>query len=185
MTNSYTLEDLLGFLSHTENKGIMPVATSRALALAVRNVFGVLDDDEQKDISSLDLGAVIKRFNNKRAKDFSPRSLKEYARRAERAVELYGQWKANPAEFSVKTRSTNVGRQRKGRMSQGADYNEYPAESTSGDSTSTAIPSPHGTYQSSFPVGPGRVVTLSNIPEDLTSGEAERLAQFVRLLAID
>lgn len=38
-------------------------------------------------------------------------------------------------------------------------------------------------YQTAFPVRPGHVVTVSNIPLDLSAAEAERLAQFIRLLA--
>ncbi|MFZ1701885.1 MAG: hypothetical protein WBO10_05380 [Pyrinomonadaceae bacterium] len=184
MTNNYSLEDLLDFLSHTGNKGMMPTATSRALAVAVRNVFGVLDEDEQKNIGELDLNSVIKRFNNKRAKDFNPGSLKEYGRRVQRAIELYEQWKENPAEFSVKTRSTGA-RRKTGRTTQ-TDINHHePAPSSATYPVTPIPPGRRGTFQSSFPVGPGRVVTLSNIPEDLTSGEADKLAQFVRLLAVE
>ena len=42
-----------------------------------------------------------------------------------------------------------------------------------------------GTYQSSLPVRPGLVVTLVNVPYDLTSAEAERLANFVKMLAVE
>lgn len=42
-----------------------------------------------------------------------------------------------------------------------------------------------GTYRSSVPVRPGLVVTLVNIPNDLTRAEAERIAGFVRMLALD
>ncbi|MHB8564318.1 MAG: hypothetical protein ACYDDA_10335, partial [Acidiferrobacteraceae bacterium] len=41
-----------------------------------------------------------------------------------------------------------------------------------------------GTYRSALPVRPGLVVTLVNIPYDLTSAEAERLADFVRMLPV-
>jgi hypothetical protein len=42
-----------------------------------------------------------------------------------------------------------------------------------------------GTYQSSLPVRPGLVVTLTNIPYDLTGAEAERLASFIKMLAVE
>lgn len=184
MTNKYSLEDLLDFLSHTGNKGMMPTATSRALAVAARNVFGVLDEEEQKNIGEVSLEAVIKRFNNKRAKDFNPGSLKEYARRVQRAVKLYEQWKENPAEFSVKTRTTGTHRK-----SREATQNNVNNDVTPTNIVATTVaqvsPSHHGTYESSFPVGAGRVITVSNIPKDLTSSEAEKLAQFVRMLAIE
>lgn len=171
MTNNYSLEDLLDFLSHTGNKGMMPAATSQALAVAARNVFGVLDPEEQKNIGELSLEAVIKRFNNKRARDFNPGSLKEYGRRVQRAVDLYEQWKENPTEFSVKTRNASTRRK--------------SVKTAQNDITKQEPVGHHGTYQSSFPIGAGRVITVSNIPEDLTSSEAEKLAQFVRMLAVE
>lgn len=176
MTNDYTMDDLLDFLNHAGDKGFMPAATAQALAVASRNIFGVLEANEQKNIKALDLDAIIKRFNNKRAKDFSPASLKEYGRRVRKALDLYEQWKNNPADFSVKTRSPRKSRKE---TSIETRHSEIP------------IPDNHpglnqaGGYQSSFPVRPGRVVTLLNIPEDLTSTEAEKLANFVRILAVE
>ena len=181
MTNNYSLEDLLDFLSHTANKGMMPTATSRALAVAARNVFGVLDKEEQKNIGALNLEAVIKRFNNKRAKDFNPGSLKEYGRRVQRALELYEQWKDNPGEFSVKTRSSATRRKSVKTTRNDATGDETPVSTTIVQPPATRL----GTFQSSFPVGQGRVVTLSNIPEDLTMAEAKKLAQFVQMLAVE
>lgn len=177
MTNDYSMEELLDFLDHTSNKGLMPAATAQALAVAARNVFGVLDQDEQNNIGALDLEAIIKRFNNKRARDFNPGSLKEYGRRVRRAIELYEKWKENPANFSIKTRTA--------RKTRRESQDETPARSLSTPiADEQAAPNRTGTFQSSFLIGPGRVVTLSNIPIDLTSAEAERLAQLVRQLAV-
>ncbi len=176
MTIKYTLEDLLDFLNHAGDKGLMPAASAQALAVATRNVFGVLEEDEQKNLETLDVDAIIRRFNNKRARDFSPNSLKEYGRRVRKALDLYLQWKNNPADFSVKTRAPRKSR----KESQTDAYESDTRESN------IHLPSNRaGAYQSSFPVGPGRVVTLINLPEDLTSAEAEKLAQFVRMLAVD
>lgn len=173
------MEDLLNFLSHAGDRGFMPTATAQALAVASRNIFGVLEEDERKNIKELDLDAIIKRFNNKRARDFNPSSLKEYARRVRRAIEIYEQWKNNPAVFSIKTRTTN----RKPRREQPVETSTREPGATVADAQPAQ--NRNGTFQSSFPVGPGRVVTLSDIPDDLTVAEAERLAQFVRMLAVD
>ncbi|MEQ1605108.1 MAG: hypothetical protein ABL999_09580 [Pyrinomonadaceae bacterium] len=184
MTNSYSMDDLLDFLSHAGKKGMMPAATSRALAVAARNVFGVLDAEEQENISGLGLETVIKRFNNKRAKDFNPGSLKAYGQRVQRAVELYEQWMDNPADFSVKTRNSGTSR-KPIKTKQTENRNEDIPMTTAVTTMNPIPPNRQGTYQSSFPVGPGRVITVSSIPEDLTSLEAEKLAQFVRMLAVE
>lgn len=176
MAIKYTLDDVLDFLNHAGDKSLMPAASAQALAVATRNVLGVLEDEEQKNLESIDVESIIKRFNNKRSRDFSPASLKEYGRRVRKALDLYQQWRNDPADLSVKTRAPK--RTRK----------ESQSESFEKESSRAHLPTvaaKAGAYQSSFPVGSGRVITLINIPDDLTSSEADKLAQFVRLLAVD
>lgn len=172
------MDDLVEFLDHAGERGLMPAATARALAVASRNVFGVLSDEEKSDLGAQDLDAVVKRFTNKRAKDFNPSSLKEYSRRVRRAIELYLSWRADPANFTVKTRTTTTSR-RKGKAAEITDGDDAPStfEPTMADRP--------GTYHSSLPVRPGVVVTLANIPNDLTKSEAARLAEFIKMLAVE
>jgi hypothetical protein len=181
MTNQYSLDDLVDFLDHTRKKGLMPAATAQALAVASRNVLGVLDNEEQENIAGIDIDAAIKRFNNKRAKDFNPASLKVYGSRVRRAIELFEQWKTNPAEFSVKTRNSSP-RRTSTKLRQYFGENDEPTVPPTDLQNSASRP---GTFQSSCPVGPGRVITLTHIPEDLTSNEAAKLANFVKMLAVD
>ncbi len=178
MPDAYSLDDLLDFLDHAGDRGLMPVATAQALAVSTRNVLGVLSDQEKHDLSQQDLESVIKRFNNKRAKDFSPSSLKEYARRVHKAVDLFLEWRHDPANFTVKTRSTTSPR----RKDKEKDLSTQPADNVADHDNTQTRP---GTYHSAIPVRPGLVVTLSNVPYDLTRAEAERLASFVRMLAIE
>lgn len=179
MANAYSTDDLLEFLDHAGVRGLMPVATAQALAVASRNVLGVLSEQERGDLSELDIASVIRRFNNKRAKDFNPASLKEYGRRLNRAIDLFLKWREDPANFTVKTRATSTARKR----STGSGDQSEPSEGARADAPATTQRS--GTYQSSVPVRPGVVVTLSNIPYDLTTAEAERLGNFVKMLAVD
>lgn len=178
MANQFSSDDLQEFLDHAGDRGLMPVATAQALAVASRNVLGVLSDSEKKNLDQQDIDSVIKRFHNKRAKDFSPSSLKEYARRLHRAVELFLAWRENPADFQVKTRSTAGARRRE----KTSEISGNPVENSAVASDDRA--SRAGTYRSAIPVRPGVVVTLADIPYDLTKAEAERLASFVRMLAV-
>lgn len=181
MANGYSMEDLLDFLSHASERGLMPAATAQALAVATRNVLGVLGEEERADLrKTTDLAGVIKRFNNKRAKEFSPSSLKEYGRRARRAVDLFLQWREDPANFTVKTRATTAARSK--------ERNSRPEPvpgATSEEGYAPLATLQQGGYQSAFPIRPGRVVSIVNVPDDLTPAEAERLASFVRMLAVE
>jgi hypothetical protein len=179
MANGYSMDDLLNFLAHASDKGLMPAATATALGVASRNVLGVLDASEREDLRKVDLDAVIKRFNNKRAKDFNPSSLKEYGRRVHRAVDLFLSWRGDPAGFTVKTRAGTNPRKK--------DRTRFEPVSMAHENGDVQVPGPHdaGGYRSAFPIRPGTVVTISNIPSDLTPAEAERLATFVRMLSVE
>jgi hypothetical protein len=187
MKSTHSLEDLLDFLSHAGERGLMPAATAQALAVAARNVFSVLDEKERSNLPIHDLDGVIQRFTNKRKADFNPSSLKEYSRRVRRAVELHQRWQSDPAAFSVKTRTTTAARrkERGSARSVSSGRSSYDAEQVEADieSGNTQTPTARTGYQSAFPVRAGHVVVVSNIPYDLSASEADRLAQFIRLLA--
>lgn len=176
MSNEYSVGDLLDFLEHSAARGLMPPATANALAVASRNVFAILTDAEKDDVRNLDLDGVIRRFQNKRAKDFSSDTLAEYGRRVRRAVQLFTDWKADPAGFKAPRRSTRSSRRRNEETDQ-----ESAAEPTVPASNYPIAP---GAYQTAIPLGPGRIVVLSNVPSDLTPAEADRLAAFVKMLAV-
>ena len=172
MANGHSADDLLEFLDHAGDKGLMPAATAQALVVATRNVLAILSDEEKADLRQLDLDAAIKR-----ARDFNPSSLKEYGRRIRRAVELFLTGREDPANFTIKTRTTSAPRKK--------DKGSGNSEPATREATEQAPDGVAGTYRSSVPVRPGLVVTLVNIPNDLTSAEAERIAGFVRMLALD
>lgn len=192
MSNDYGADALLNFLDHAADKGLMPAATAQALAVASRNLMPMMGDGERADVRTADLDAVIKRFTNKRAHDFSPASLKEYGNRLKRAVGLFVSWRDDPASFTVKTRATKGATKPKRTSASSA---KASADADAGAAAATATvpvsaplppvaPMQPGNYNTSFPVRPGCVVTLTNVPGDLTSAEAERLAGFVKMLGV-
>ena len=183
MANEYSVDELVGFLSHASERGLMPAATAQALAVASRNVFGVLADHETIDVRALDIDDVIKRFSNKRAKEFNPSSLTEYGRRVQKAVRLFVDWRGNPASFTVKTRSTKSATKKERSAVQLVDAPPPPrTEAIRGG----VMPSPdEDSFETSVPVRQGQLVTISNVPKDLTAAEASRLAEFVKMLAVE
>jgi len=185
MLPDHSSDALLGFLQHASDRGLMPATTAQALKVACRNVFATLSDAETVDVRALDVEAVIGRFTDQRADDFNPTTVTEYARRVRRAVELFLSWRSNPASLTVRTRATNSHKPTPPVTVHDAlvsdarhDYQyAYPI----GDVAGSTSP---GGYQTSVPLRAGQLVTLSNVPQDLTVQEAERLASFVRMLAI-
>src|SRR5947207_1883583 len=53
-------------------KGLMNTNTAGGIRAACAQVIGVLDEQEQADVTQLDVEAVLKRFENLKAKDFKP-----------------------------------------------------------------------------------------------------------------
>lgn len=100
--------------------------------------------------------------------------------RTQRAMELYEQWRSDPSNFSVRTRVTGAAqRARNWWGAQGPT--SVATEPDPGESLPVAL---SGGYSSSIPIRPDWVVTVANVPTDLTPDEAERLAKFVRMLAV-
>ena len=181
MANTYSMDDLLEFLNHASERGMMPAATASALAVAVRNVLGVLNENERRDLDTLDIEAAIKRFNNKRARDFSPSSLKEYSRRLHRAMDLYKRWIHDPSNFEIKTRVTKASsrKPRENRSLLDAEQGEERPQVNG-----QQLFNQGSGYVSSIPIRADWCVTITNVPVDRTGSEAERLAKFVRMLAV-
>jgi hypothetical protein len=179
MSNTYSVDDVLGFLDHAAEKGLMPPATATALSVACRNVLGVLSDEERQNLSGQDLNSVIRRFQNKRARDFTAPTLKEYARRVHRAVNLFLEWRNDPANFRAPTRATSSTRKRKNDSEPEVEP-ELPL--TQVGAAPQVLP---GTYQTAVPLSRDRIVTLLNVPADLTKAEAKRLAAFVEMLSVE
>lgn len=177
MHDEYSVEELLDFLSQASMRGLLPVATAKALAVAVRNVTGVLDPDERADLRSLDLESVIRRFNDKRANDFNPSSLREYGQRTRRAVEYFLASKDDPAGLSIRRRATAKAK------TETSQPDSIPSAQIAKTDAEPPISRIENGYQSAFPIRPGHIVTINNIPHDLSGAEADRLAQFIRLLA--
>lgn len=186
MSNEYSADALLNFLDHAADKGMMPAATAQALAVACRSMTPMLSDGERADLRGADLDAVIQRFTNKRAHDFSPGSLRDYGNRLKRAVGLFVAWRNDPASFTVKTRATKGATKPKRPATAPTQAGPASADPVAPGATVAppVAPMQPGSYSTSFPVRPGCVVTLTNVPGDLTSAEAERLAGFVKVLGV-
>ncbi len=181
----YGADAVLDFLAHAGERGMLPAATASALAVACRTVFGVLEPDEKTDLRLVNFEGLVTRFNNKRARDFNPSSLKEYGRRVRRAWDLFGAWKADPANFAPKTRTTVATKNGAKRAPRAEPVEALPPLPAPYVPAGPVIDDSHGSrdvFSSSFPIRRGHVVTIANIPADLTSDEADRLAAYVTLL---
>ena len=192
MPEGYSTTDLLDFLEHAAQRGVMPAATAQSLAVACRTIFQILSEKERGDLRRLDLDAVTLRFAKKRARDFSAGTMEDYVSRLRRAVTIFLGWRGDPAHFRIPTRAGRGGRGHTqppiAVAGTGTDTgSEYTMVADAGPLSGGArasLPVSRGGYQTVVPLRPGHLITIANVPEDLSGEEAERLAQFVRMLAV-
>jgi hypothetical protein len=179
MDSGFGTADVLSFLAAESERGVLPTETASALMIGSRAVFAHLSPEESADLRRVDVACAVARFATARAEDFSARSLEEYARRTHRAWELFSAWKANPAHFRPKTRVTAASL---ARAANARGHVFGAVRENGGTDTHDAHYTFREAYESTLPIRRGHLVTISNIPTDLTAEEAERLASFVRML---
>lgn len=175
-----TGKDFVDHWTWAAEKGLMNTATAASLKSACIKILGVLDDWETIDVRNLDVGEVIHRFQNLKARDFTPSSLETYASRFRKALTLFLEYAANPAGWRV------AGRSRRQKSNEKILKNDK-AEGADGakvaiikeDARSFDEPN---LISYPFPLRRGLTVKLS-LPEDLTSTEARRLSAFMMTLS--
>lgn len=192
MAASHHVTDLLKFLETAGQKGWVKAATASALKGACERVLGALDEEEKVDVAGIDVDAALTRFGNKNG-NISPQSLGVYGSRIRSAIKMFTEAKANPTSWKPptgrstkaaangKTETTSEPRE-KLKSTQSKEHAE-PHTSTTPHSTGVADVLGRG-LSYPFPLRAEVTITISNIPRDLRAAEVDRIAQFLKALAL-
>jgi hypothetical protein len=178
--NDRSLKGLIEFLEWTGEKGLMAKGTVTGRKVAVSNVLGVLDPEEQGDITALDLDSVMTRFVNLQGKKYNTSSLNVYKSRTNAALQDFKQYLNDPLSFKP---STNKSEKQNGKASK--------AKTQKPQSTTAEPASPSHVGQTSsanvFPIQirENLVIRVHGLPFDLTKSEAERIANVVKAMAME
>jgi len=179
--NDGTGAGLLAFLDWAGRTGQMTPGTANAWAAATRQVLGIEDDPDAVDVLTLDAEAFFERFETLNRMNYSPSSMATYRSRFRSAVVAYTAWLNNepwkPSKRPARTKTTAT-----------KPVAETPS-ATSPGVESSAVPQPvaettHRLVNYSVPLRPDLMVSI-NLPMDLSTADAERIATFVRSLAFD
>ena len=173
----------LEFLEYVAQKGLMAEATARARKAAVSKVLGILDENEAKDVTLIDLEAVMSRFGHLQGKGYTPQSLAAYKSRLKAALEDFASYVENPLAFKPNVQA----RQRKqisGRALSSTTKNisegfasEAPRQSTS------AVAGPMASSILPIPIRADLTVYVQGLPFDLTEAEARKIASVIQAMA--
>ena len=189
-----TPDSAFEFLDMAGQDGDLKLDTVKALRNATFRVLSVDPRWRTIDLRELDLNEQIASFEEARSDDYSPGSLKNYKSRFLQTVEMYRAWlrgeddwkRHGPGTRSPKFKWTN----QLTPISEAVELNPRvpaPLPVTPPPSlASEPAPSPSSTrlMQHTYPLREDVDVQLQ-LPRDLTTVEANRLAKFISTLAWD
>ena len=181
--NDKSLDGLVGFLDWTAEKGLMAKNTVNGRKAAVSGVLGVLDPEEKGDITVIDLDSVMSRFINLNGKKYNTSSLNVYKSRTNAAIKDFRQYLNDPLSFKPMANKTEKKPTSKPAKSQKAGDTLSNSEPSN---NSGPAPMPHQASANVFPIQirENVVVRIHGLPFDLTSSEAERIANVVKAMAM-
>ncbi len=181
MEQKRSLDAFLDFLDYVAKKGLMNPTTANARKVAAAAILSVLDDDEKKDVTHVDLGHAMMRFQNLQGKNFTPDSLKTYQSRVRSALGDFTRYLENPLAF----RPALQPRERRASQSKGSEENN--AEGANDGTITEAAKNAAGPMASSILPIPIRVdltVFIQGLPFNLTSSEARKISAVVMAMSM-
>ena len=169
---SRTIESLLQFLKQAGMEGLINPAVARARRNAIDQLSGELTTEERSDVSRIDVDDLASRFHKLEGASIRIETLDLYAERFRMALTDYLAWLDDPAVF------VSVGGEKKRAVTRGSLSREQEVaeritlEAT--DNPSNIIP---------IALRPDLSVYVANLPLDLSTVEAVRIARVIRAFA--
>lgn len=192
MAASLHLDELVKFLDTAGKKGWIKPATASSMKTTCVRVLGALDAEEKVDVGKIDVDDALTRFANKNS-DVASGSLGAYKSRIRSAIKMFSEAKANPTGWKppssrgstasgngkAATPKTSSGKAKTAKGEKAHDAHTPPAQRNEdvADALGRGLSYP-------FPLRADVTITISNIPRDLRATEVDRIAQFLKALAI-
>ena len=179
----HSLQSLISFLDYLASKGLMPRNTVAGRKAAVGKVLGVLDPEEQADVTQIDVDSAMSRFINLEGKGYTPGSLAVYKSRVVSAISDFQTYNSNPAGFKL---GSPQKRQTTG-ASKSADASANKKREKVVDDSASHRPDHQVAPTANvfpIPIRADLVVRIHGLPFDLTAAEAEKIASVVKAMAL-
>jgi hypothetical protein len=191
MVKDYSLDALNRFLDYALEKGLLKPETAKSRKTAVNKILEKIPSEQRDDVRKVDLDLEAEHFANRQGAGYIPSSLQTYKSRAKTALADFEAYVDNPMTFrpagasNGKAQSKTSSGQAQRKSQQKSKQEKLTAEtdeSDSGGRSSDGRQAPEGlTFP--VPIRPGLIVQLKGVPFDLTTAEAEKIAQVVKALA--
>lgn len=172
----YTTLRLLEFLRAAPEQGVLNPAVARSRVNACDQLFTVLTADERADIRQIDVDRLAGRLHKLEGSTVRPEVVDLYRTRVHEALVDYLAWLSNPKTFAT---ISGHALRRDTRASRDAANAE---EAGALEDIALATSERRKDYLS-VPLREGVTVYITNLPLDLSAGEAGRIARVVAALA--
>ncbi|RWN21556.1 MAG: hypothetical protein EOR94_09375 [Mesorhizobium sp.] len=169
-------EALLEFLDYLARKGLLNKTTANSRKAAAGKVLALLDDAEAADLANVDIDHLMHRFSNIAGSDYTPGSLNTYKSRIKSAVDDFLNYQENPMTFKVGGAAG---------MRKGGDRQKAGPASADKPAIRPTVASAPPTSVSVLPIPIRRdlIVQIQGLPFDLTTAEANKIANVIRAMA--
>jgi hypothetical protein len=185
-------QGLLEFCDRIAERGDLNRNTAGGLRAAAKNVLEVESPDlDSIDVRKLDVEGLLGRFVNRRKADYGDGSLETYRSRFRLVVAMYLAWLDDDPNWKTAGRSAKRQAKGVGQAAQSGNRRPRPkVDDKPSGSTSAADETPAMSAVSTsvrlmtydVPLRPDLIVRVT-LPIDLTTDDAERFANFIRVLA--
>jgi len=179
----YSLTALNKFLEHAAEKGLLNPNTVAGRKAAVNKIFSILDDNENKDLRGINLDDTVRRFANLHGSGFKPDSLRVYLSRIKSTLIDFESYVENPVAFkpaSAQRSSTQTNGGSKPSKNSKKRTEKSKTSSNNEHSQAHDFEAPDTddfeTFSVPVPLRKGLTLHLHNMPRDLTTKEAEKIA---------
>lgn len=185
MSSKTSREELITFLDYLGQKGFIPQATANARKASVNQVLSVLSDLEAEDVTQLDIDDVMTKFGHLHGRKYSQGSVATYKSRLQTSLDDFKRYLENPMGFRAvrpaRDKAVVIAKRVKLRKPQQNGSTENSSTQSSNQNSSTPnelvniLP---------IPLRSDLTIHIRGLPFDLTSAEAERIANVVKAMAV-
>lgn len=176
-----SLSALLSFLDWMGSKGLMQRNTVAGRKAASSKVLGVLDPEEQDDVTQVNLDDAMTRFHNLEGKKYVPASLGVYRSRVSAALDDFSRYLADPASFKPGLVRRKQGNNTATKATKKLKPNTGEPHPAAPELSQSSSHSPVNVFP--IAIRPDVVVRIQGLPFDLTESEARKIASVVLALA--
>ena len=177
--DDYTPDRLMAFLRDAAMQGRINPAVAKSRQSAIEQLFVELDEHERADIRRIDVDRLCQRLHKLQDSSIRPEVVMVYNKRVQAALADYFAWLDNPQGFS----SIGGDGFRKEKRHAASDKEIAREQKALEEITLAASEWPADLV--AVPLREDRIVYVQNLPLDLTSQEARKIARVIQAMAQD